>query len=117
MNESSIDINYYKKLLLNLKSETEIQSKIAKESTKTVELDQSRVGRLSRMDAMQSQALAVETERRRKIKLQKIDIALKRIESGEYGYCAQCDEIISKGRLDIDPTSIICVKCAAGIND
>lgn len=116
MNSSSIDLDHYKNQLLNLKAETENESKLAKDSTKTVELDQSRVGRLSRMDAMQSQAMAVETERRRKIKLQKIDIALKRIENGEYGYCVQCDEKIKKGRLDIDPTSIVCVECAGGKN-
>ena len=116
MNSFLIDLNHYKNLLLNLKTETENESRLAKDSTKTVELDQSRVGRLSRMDAMQSQAMAVETERRRKIKLQKIDIALKRIEDSEYGYCVSCDEEISKGRLDIDPTSIICVECAGGKN-
>ena len=55
-----------------------------------VELDQARVGRLSRMDALQSQALAAEVERRREVELERIDMALERIEQGEYGYCVAC---------------------------
>ena len=59
-----------------------------------VELDQARVGRLSRMDALQSQALAAEVERRREVELERIDMALERIEQGEYGYCVACGEPI-----------------------
>ena len=51
---------------------------------KPVELDQSQVGRLSRMDAMQVQEMALEQERRRDFELQKIEAALARIEEGEY---------------------------------
>jgi DnaK suppressor protein len=45
-----------------------------------VELDQTRVGRLSRMDALQGQAMAQETARRRDQEVARIDAALKRVE-------------------------------------
>ncbi|MFC4170606.1 TraR/DksA family transcriptional regulator [Microvirga sp. GCM10011540] len=77
-----------------------------------VQLDQQSVGRLARMDAMQVQAMAQEAERRRKDRVLRIRGALQRIEEGEFGYCAECGEEIAEGRLDIDPTFHLCVKCA-----
>jgi DnaK suppressor protein len=68
----------------------------ASERRATVELDQQRVGRLSRMDALQDQAMAQETERRRLIELKRIDAALKRIDEDEYGYCSGCGDEIPK---------------------
>jgi len=83
-----------------------------KESAQPVILDQQRVGRLNRMDAMQSQAMSVETKRRREIELARIETALKRIEDGDYGYCVKCEEEIGAKRLEIDPTAPFCIDCA-----
>ena len=82
------------------------------EARRTVELDQSRVGRLSRMDALQSQAMSVETDRRRKVELQQIEAALDRIEDGDYGTCLGCGEPIAPKRLALNPTTPVCIECA-----
>ncbi len=79
-----------------------------------VELDQTRVGRLSRMDALQGQAMAQETARRRDIEVSRIDAALKRIDEDEYGYCQACGEKIAAARLKLDPMAAVCVTCASG---
>ena len=84
----------------------------AAEARKPVELDQTRVGRLSRMDAMQSQAMALEAERRRRIELQRIESALGRMVGGDYGYCTACGEEIGAQRLLADPTTPLCIDCA-----
>ena len=78
-----------------------------------VELDQTRQGRLSRMDALQGQALAAATERRRGVELARIEAALERIEAGEYGDCAGCGEPIPAKRLAFDPAAPTCVDCAS----
>ena len=78
-----------------------------------VELDQTRVGRLSRMDALQDQAMALETERRRGLEIERIEAALKRIEDGEYGYCLSCGEEIPAKRLEFDPATPVCVDYAS----
>ncbi|MGI9503723.1 MAG: TraR/DksA family transcriptional regulator [Geminicoccaceae bacterium] len=82
------------------------------EDGKPVELDQTRVGRLSRMDALQSQAMAKETERRRQQELARIDVALERLEDGTYGECIDCGEMIAKKRLAFDPSALLCIDCA-----
>jgi len=82
------------------------------EGSQPVELDQSRVGRLSRMDALQGQAMAQETERRRKNELARIEAALLRVESDDFGYCVNCDEEISGKRLELDPSTPLCIDCA-----
>lgn len=79
---------------------------------KPVELDQTRVGRLSRMDALQNQAMAQETERRRRQELIRIDAALRRIEDETYGDCAECGEAIAEKRLALDPSAVLCIDCA-----
>lgn len=79
----------------------------------TVTLDQQSVGRLSRMDAMQQQAMAQATERQRTAELVRIEQALKRINEEEYGYCENCGDEIAKKRLAIDPTANLCIRCAA----
>ncbi|NNE37639.1 MAG: TraR/DksA family transcriptional regulator [Gammaproteobacteria bacterium] len=84
----------------------------AKESTRPVELDQTRVGRLSRMDAMQGQQMAKEGERRRQKQLQKIKSALQRIDDNDFGYCSVCDEEIDIRRLELDPSNNRCITCA-----
>ena len=84
----------------------------AADSRRPVELDQATVGRLSRMDAMQVQAMAMETERRRGLELRRIEATLRRIDEDEYGYCVQCGEAIAAKRLALDPTTPTCIGCA-----
>jgi len=77
-----------------------------------VVLDQTSVGRLSRMDALQNQAMQQETARRREVELKRIDAALQRLEEDEFGYCVACGEEIPPKRLDMDPANPVCVDCA-----
>lgn len=84
----------------------------SEEARRPVTLDQPSVGRLSRMDALQDQAMAVATEERRHLRRQQIDAALDRLESGDYGLCVLCDEPIAARRLELDPASPTCVRCA-----
>ena len=79
-----------------------------------VGLDQQSVGRLARMDAMQIQAMAQASERRRQARIVGLRKALERLAEGEYGYCEACGEPIAKGRLEVDATARYCVACAGG---
>lgn len=109
MNQS--DIAKFKKQLLKKQDELGELEQSLKASAATVVLDQNSVGRLSRMDAMQAQQMALEAERRRKNSMVKIKAALIRIDSVEYGFCEVCDEEIILGRLSIDPAATKCVNC------
>lgn len=84
-------------------------------SSKIVELDQARVGRLSRMDALQDQAMSQEVNRRRQLELSKITIALNKINKDEYGYCVECDNEIAIKRLQLDPSVSLCISCASNL--
>ena len=84
------------------------------EDRNTVVLDQQSVGRLSRMDAMQRQAMAQATARRRQERETRIAAALRRIEEDEFGFCQDCGEDIDLKRLNLDPTVPLCVSCARG---
>lgn len=82
-------------------------------SADVVELDQSRVGRLSRMDAMQAQAMAQASLARRDATLRKVAAALVRLERGEFGVCESCDLPINPKRLEFDPAATLCIDCAS----
>lgn len=88
-------------------------ARTSEESRKPVTLDQQSVGRLSRMDAMQMQAMAVASDQRRRVRLQQIEAALTRIEEGEFGYCVVCGDDIEAPRLKMDPATPTCIGCAS----
>ncbi len=90
------------------------EDELGKDSQKTVVLDQQSVGRLSRMDALQQQAMAKATQGRRTQARARIQTTLARIDEDEFGYCTECSEEISVKRLELDPTVPTCVSCAAG---
>lgn len=100
------------KRLIEKREELRAIAAASRDSRKPVELDQSRVGRLSRMDALQDQAMALETERRREIEIRRIGAALDRVETGDYGYCLTCGEEIAPKRLEFDPATPVCIDCA-----
>ncbi len=102
----------YKKQLIDLQNELNASQKAGQEGAKTVVLDQTSVGRLSRMEAIQAQAVALESRRRQQLKLQQVKAALQRIESGDFGICCRCQEDIDKRRLSFDPTVAMCISCA-----
>ena len=106
-----IQLDAFRQALISLKDEIEELSNANKEAAATVALDQSMVGRLSRMDALQAQQMAQETARRRQIQSQKIDSALRRMDAGEYGFCLKCGDGIDAARLGFDPASTRCIGC------
>ncbi len=82
------------------------------QASKTVVLDQSSTGRLTRMDAMQQQAMAQENQRRSILRMKQLQAALNRIEKNEYGLCLECDEEILAERLKANPVATLCISCA-----
>lgn len=99
-------------LLLEHRAELVRLREISSDDRDAVNLDPRSVGRLSRMDALQAQAMAKANERQRAKELARIDAALRRIEQGEYGYCAVCGEEIAPQRLRADPAACVCIRCA-----
>lgn len=85
---------------------------LGEEGRAPVTLQQDSVGRLSRMDAMQQQAMAQAEARRREGERGRIRAALARLDEDEWGWCAKCGEEIAEGRLRNDPSVATCVGCA-----
>ncbi len=112
MVKEAIDLDHYKHLLKERLRLLEEFAETGREAAGTVELDQTRQGRLSRMDALQQQAMASESNRRREVEVQHIEAALQRIAEDDFGYCSQCGEAIAPGRLEVDPTVTLCIGCA-----
>lgn len=94
-------------------AQLEEEERISEADRAPVSLDQESVGRLSRMDAMQVQAMALAAQRRRHAEKDRIAAALRRLDEGEFGYCAACGEAIAQGRLQHDPSVTLCIGCAA----
>jgi DnaK suppressor protein len=85
--------------------------KVAEESSKPVTLDQQSVGRLSRMDALQSQAMSQRLEARDMEQLERLRRTLERMDAGEYGSCSACGEDIAFERLSVFPETEACGQC------
>lgn len=98
--------------LLARRAELDAEDAANADSRDPVELQQDSVGRLSRMDAMQQQAMAQATERRRRAERARIEAALGRLDEGEWGWCTACGNEIAEKRLAHDPSVAKCVGCA-----
>ncbi len=109
---SKVDRKAARKRLTEKQAELRALAESSSGARAPVELDQSRVGRLSRMDAIQDQAMALEVARRRDIELARIDAALLRLDNGEYGECLSCGEDIAPKWLELDPANPVCIDCA-----
>ena len=100
--------------LLRRLAQLEEEDRISERDRAPVSLDQESVGRLSRIDAMQVQAMALAAQRRRLAEKDRIFAALRRIDQGDFGWCADCGEEIAAPRLENDPSVALCIRCAAG---
>ena len=114
MTDASPDLSALRAALIARLEGLRATSETTADNRRPVELDQTSVGRLSRMDAMQVQAMAQATERRRQDEARRIEGAINRIDDGEYGYCISCGEEIAPRRLAADPTVATCIACAHG---
>jgi DnaK suppressor protein len=108
------DLDAARRRLDEKRRDLERMSAMSEVARAPVTLDQQSVGRLSRMDAMQQQAMAEAQERARKRDLVRIEMAERRLAEGDYGWCIDCGEAIPDKRLEIDPMAEKCVRCASG---
>ncbi len=108
---SASDIDKLKQQLLDSHADLEEQILLGSSAGEAVALDQSKVGRVSRIDAMQQQQMALSTLNKSRQRLVKIKVALAAIESGDYGYCKRCDENIGFPRLQAQPEAPLCFAC------
>ena len=79
-----------------------------------VDLDQP-IGRISRVDALQQQAMSKEQQRRTKLRLGQVRQALAAVADDEYGFCRSCEEPVGYRRLRAFPETPFCLACRAAI--
>ncbi len=85
--------------------------KVTDEALKTVELDQTAVGRLSRIDSLQNQSMSKGLREREIVQLSQIREALERMDRGAFGKCEECGDGIPFERLFIFPEAPACAAC------
>lgn len=110
---ANLDIAHFRTRLEARRSELEALQDMSSQSRGAVELDQTSVGRVSRIDAIQQQQMALASDRQRAEELNRIDAALQRIEDGSYGECLVCEDPIAEKRLEFDPSIPTCINCAS----
>ena len=96
--------------LLALGEELRRQIELGEDGAKPVDLEEP-IGRVSRMDAMQQQAMAKASRDAAVVRLQQVKAALARHDRGEYGLCGQCEEDVGYGRLKARPEALLCIAC------
>jgi len=109
LNQQQIDALHDQ--LEDKRRELEAQLANTDEASKPVTLDQQSVGRVSRIDAIQQQQMALANRQQATRLAKRIEFALQRIDSGEYGFCLQCAEPIAFARLQAQPFAGLCLEC------
>ncbi len=99
--------------LVALQGELSAMLSSSEEAAAPVDLE-APIGRLSRMDALQEQNMAMANRRAARARLKQAEAALARFGEGEYGDCLDCGEVIDVRRLTAKPESPFCLGCQAG---
>jgi DnaK suppressor protein len=89
--------------------------RVTEEASRPVELDQTAVGRLSRMDSLQNQSLTRSLRERESAKLAQLHQALARMDAGTYGVCTECGAPVPFERLFVFPEAPSCTACAEAV--
>ncbi len=105
------EIESLRQLLVAQRREIEASIVSAQADTQPVALDQQSVGRVSRIDAIQQQQMAIANRQLASAQLRSIEQALQRIDAGEYGECLECGESIASARLRAQPFACLCIDC------
>lgn len=105
------DLHAIRDTLKRMLEELRVDAVHAGQGARPVQLDQTAVGRLSRMDAMQQRAIAASNEGRINTEIRRVEAALNRIAIGAYGACCKCSETIAVQRLSADPATPFCLDC------
>lgn len=108
----ALDLERFRASLLTAREALIAEDRLSAADRAPVTLDQESVGRLSRIDAMQVQAMALAQARRRQAERAAIDAALRRIDEGEFGFCRKCGDEIAAARLEHNPSVTTCIECA-----
>ncbi|MDP3908465.1 TraR/DksA C4-type zinc finger protein [Novosphingobium sp.] len=108
----TVDLVRFRQTLSSRRDELREEDRISAADRAPVTLDQESVGRLSRIDAMQVQAMALAQARRRQSEQAAIEAALRRIDADEFGSCLKCGEPIARARLEHNPSVATCIDCA-----
>lgn len=104
-------LNHFRTRLEILRVELRELLDISTDASRTVALDQTMVGRLSRMDALQQQQMSHASRAAYRKRLVAVEQSLRLLDDGEYGWCEQCGELIDARRLEIKPESARCIGC------
>lgn len=108
----ALDLARFREKLLDRREELLAEDQMSAGDRAPVTLEQDSVGRLSRIDAMQVQAMALAQGRRRQSERAAIEAAILRIDYDEFGYCIKCGEDIALARLEHNPAFTTCIDCA-----
>lgn len=105
------DIEQLRQWLVNQQQQLQALVDHTADDTQPVTLDQQSVGRVSRIDAIQQQQMAIASQQQARLRLRKVELALRRIENGDYGNCLECGETIAPSRLQAQPFAALCIGC------
>ncbi len=105
------DVRALRASLEALVAELDAALESSRAAAATVELDPCRVGRLSRVDAIQAQRIAQATRAQSRLRRQQARAALDAMDRGVYGLCRSCDDPIPLARLERRPESPLCLAC------
>ena len=112
---SNSQISELSEQLKTMQAELQLQLNQSVQDTQPVTLDQQSVGRVSRIDAIQQQQMAVANHEQTVVLLKQVLAALRRIDVDEYGFCLYCGEPIDFARLQVQPFAPNCLVCQSAL--
>lgn len=73
------------------------------------------LGDLARFELMHDQQVSEKSLLEAQIRFRKLQYALRKVDSADYGLCMECEEEIAFERLLLLPESSHCIRCASNL--
>jgi DnaK suppressor protein len=100
----------FRKLLLDKRDRLIEQAQKTLESEMVLSPDD-RFDEVDQASSEYMQAFSFRLRGRERFLMDKIELALKKIDEGEFGLCEECEEPISLPRLQARPEAPLCIQC------
>lgn len=104
------ELNRFKQILLERKKELLKNAQSTRETSMVFDPDDL-PDEVDLASSEAEQSLNLLLRDRERVLVKKIDKALAKIESGEYGICESCGEEIGAKRLEARPVTDLCIRC------
>jgi DnaK suppressor protein len=107
---SKAELEHFRSILAEKRDHLLHEAKRTLETEMVIDSDE-RMDEVDQASSEYMQSFSFRLRGRERYLMDKIELALRKLDEGNYGACEECDEQISLKRLEARPEAQLCIQC------